>query len=138
MSYVIAEPELLAAAAADFAGIGSTLTAANTAAAAPTTQLAALGVDEISAAVNGFLNLQARQYQSISAQVVAAVNARIVQALNAGAQWYAGTETAVAASLRNAEQQVQAQLQGVVSLLTGRPAPATPSTSTPTEPTRPY
>ncbi|WP_082986196.1 PE family protein, partial [Mycobacterium gordonae] len=110
MSYLVVDPELLVATAADVAGISSTLSAANAAAAAPTTGLAALGIDEISAAINGFLSLQARQYQAISAQVVAAVNARIAQALSAGAQWYAGTETAIATSLRGAEQ----QLQGVV------------------------
>ena len=37
MSYVIAAPDMLAAAAADVAGIGSSLSAANAAAAAPTT-----------------------------------------------------------------------------------------------------
>ncbi|WP_081290435.1 PE family protein, partial [Mycobacterium asiaticum] len=133
MSYVIVESELLSAAAANVEGIGAAITMADAAAAAPTTGLAALGVDEISAAINGFLSLQAREYQTLSAQLAAFFNARFVQALSAGAQWYASTEAAIAASLRNAEQ----QLQGVVSLLTGRAAPSTPSNTTPTEPTPP-
>ncbi len=37
MSYVLAAPDMLAAAASDVAGIGSSLSAANVAAAAPTT-----------------------------------------------------------------------------------------------------
>ncbi len=41
MSYVIAAPELLAAAASDVAGIGSSLSAANAAATAPTTSVVA-------------------------------------------------------------------------------------------------
>ena len=133
MSYVIVEPELLAATAADVASIGSTLDAANAAAAAPTTGLAALGVDEISAAISGLLSLQGRQYQAISAQLAGMLDARIVQAMSVAAQWYAGTETAIAASLHYAER----QLQGVISLLTGRPPPSAPSASAPTEPSTP-
>ena len=41
MSYVIAMPDTLAAAAADVAGIGSSISAANSAAAAPTTAVVA-------------------------------------------------------------------------------------------------
>ena len=51
MSYVIAAPELLAAAAADVAGIGSSLSAAHGVAAAPTTAVMAAAQDEVSAAV---------------------------------------------------------------------------------------
>jgi len=51
MSYLIAAPEWLAAAATDLASVGSSISAANAAAAAPTTALVAAGADEVSAAL---------------------------------------------------------------------------------------
>jgi len=53
MSYVIAGPEALTSAAADIAGIGSTLSAANAAAATPTTGILAAASDEVSTAIAG-------------------------------------------------------------------------------------
>ncbi len=50
MSFVFAMPELVAAAAADLAGIGSTVGSATATAAVPTTQVVAAGADEVSAA----------------------------------------------------------------------------------------
>src|SRR6516165_12649192 len=51
MSYVIAAPEIMTSAATDLATIGSALTAANAAAAAPTTGILAAAQDEVSAAI---------------------------------------------------------------------------------------
>jgi hypothetical protein len=51
MSYVIAEPQLMASVAAEINGIGANLTAANAAAAGPTSTLAAAAADEISQAL---------------------------------------------------------------------------------------
>ena len=51
MSFVIVEPEALAAAASDLTSLGSTISAANAAAATPTTSLLAAGGDEVSAAI---------------------------------------------------------------------------------------
>ena len=51
MSFVIATPEFVTAAATDLANIGSTLSAANAAAAAPTTGVLAAAEDEVSAAI---------------------------------------------------------------------------------------
>ena len=48
MSFVIAVPEYVTAAASDLANIGSTISAANTAAAAPTSAIVAAGGDEVS------------------------------------------------------------------------------------------
>ena len=45
MSSLIAVPEMLAAAATDVASIGSTISAANASAAAPTTGMLAAGAD---------------------------------------------------------------------------------------------
>ncbi|EFP29313.1 putative PE family protein, partial [Mycobacterium tuberculosis SUMu006] len=52
MSFVIANPEMLAAAATDLAGIRSAISAATAAAAAPTIQVAAAGADEVSLAIS--------------------------------------------------------------------------------------
>ncbi|TXB91439.1 PE family protein, partial [Mycobacterium tuberculosis] len=51
MSYVIAAPEALVAAATDLATLGSTIGAANAAAAGSTTALLTAGADEVSAAI---------------------------------------------------------------------------------------
>jgi hypothetical protein len=47
MSYVIAMPDLMAAAATDLADIGSTIRAADAAAALPTTGVPAAGADDV-------------------------------------------------------------------------------------------
>ncbi|WP_152408445.1 PE family protein, partial [Mycobacterium tuberculosis] len=51
MSFVIAAPEAIAAAATDLASIGSTIGAANAAAAANTTAVLAAGADQVSVAI---------------------------------------------------------------------------------------
>ncbi|AGL27282.1 PE-PGRS family protein [Mycobacterium tuberculosis CAS/NITR204] len=51
MSFVVAAPEVVVAAASDLAGIGSAIGAANAAAAVPTMGVLAAGADEVSAAV---------------------------------------------------------------------------------------
>ena len=71
MSYVIAAPELVAAAAADVAGIGSSLRAAHAAVAASTTSVLGAAEDEVSAAIASLFSDYGRQYQALSAQVAA-------------------------------------------------------------------
>jgi hypothetical protein len=51
MSFVMAVPEVLGTAATDLTNIGSALSAANAAAAAPTTGILAAAEDEVSAAI---------------------------------------------------------------------------------------
>ena len=63
MSYVIAAPESLAAAATDIAGIGSALSAANATAAAPTTGALTAGADEVSEAIAGLLRRTPRNFK---------------------------------------------------------------------------
>ncbi len=101
MSYVVASPELLSAAARDLAGVGSALSAANAAAALPTTGLVAAAGDEVSAAVAALFADNARQYQALSAQVEA-FHGQLVQSLAASAQSYAATELANANPLEQA------------------------------------
>ena len=62
MPYVIVTPGTLAAATADIAGIGSTLSDARITAAAPTTGLVTAGADEVSAAITALLNTHGKQF----------------------------------------------------------------------------
>lgn len=52
MSFVIAAPEVMAAAATDLANIGSSISAASAAAAGPTMGILAAGADEVSVAIS--------------------------------------------------------------------------------------
>ncbi len=83
MSFVIAAPEFIAAAASDLASLGSTIATANTAAAANTTALLAAGADEVSAAIAGVFGAHGQAYQALSAQATA-FHAQFVQALTSG------------------------------------------------------
>ena len=71
MSYVIAAPDVIAAATTDLANIGSTIRAATAAAAPPTTGVAAAAADEVSAAVAELFGSHAQAYQALSAQATA-------------------------------------------------------------------
>jgi PE family len=84
MSFVIAAPEVLVAAASDLAGIGTTLSAANGAAAASTTRLLAAGADEVSAATASLFSSHAQDFHALGIQA-AAFHDQFAQALNGGA-----------------------------------------------------
>lgn len=73
MSFVIAVPETIAAAATDLADLGSTIAGANAAAAANTTSLLAAGADEISAAIAALFGAHGRAYQAARRSVVVVV-----------------------------------------------------------------
>ncbi len=64
MSFVVVVPEMLSMAATDLASVGSALSAANTAAAAPTTSILAAAGDEVSAAVAALFSVHAHNYQA--------------------------------------------------------------------------
>ena len=98
MSYLIAAPNMLAAAAADAAGIGSSLSEANAAAMAPTTGVIAAAEDEVSAAIASLFSGHGQQFQAISAQA-AAFHSRFVQLLSSGGGAYVGAEAANASPL---------------------------------------
>jgi hypothetical protein len=100
MSYVIAAPEMLAAAAGDLATIDSSLSAAHTAAAAPTIALVPAAADEVSASIAHLFSQHAEDYQAVAGQA-AAFHEQFIQNLNAGARSYAGTEAADTSSLRS-------------------------------------
>lgn len=112
MSYLITTPEALAAAVTDIAGIGSTLHAANVAAAVPTTKILAAGADEVSAAIASLFGGHALDYQRLSAGV-ASFQSEFLDVLMAGAQRYAGAELVNGALLRGiAERVLGGQLPG--------------------------
>ena len=120
MSYLIAAPETLAAAATDIAGIGSAVGAANAAATAQTTSVLAAGADEVSAAITGLLNAHAQQFQALSAQA-AAFHAEFVRVLAAGAGRYASAEAANASLVQSVEHQALGIVNAPTEAMMGRP-----------------
>jgi hypothetical protein len=105
MPFVVAQPETVAAAAADAATIGSVLSADNAVAAAPTTAVAVAGADEVSAGVATLFSKYGRAYQALSAQA-AGFHQQFVQALSAAAGAYTSAEVANANALRAVGQDV--------------------------------
>ena len=99
MSWFVAGPEAMAAAASNLADIGSTIAESNTAAAQQTQEVPASAADQVSAAIATFWNAHAQGYQNISAQM-SAFHDQFVRALASGSSSYANTETAAAALLR--------------------------------------
>ncbi len=91
MAFLITTPEIISGAATDLAGISSTLAAANTLAAAPTTGILAAAQDEVSIQIAAMFSEYAGEYQRLS-QAMAAFHAEFVQALNTAAGSYASAE----------------------------------------------
>jgi hypothetical protein len=118
MSWVIAAPEYVAAAANDLAGIADTLGSANAAAAFPTGAVMAAGADEVSVGIAAMFGAHAQAYQAISQQA-ALFHSQFVQLMTAGAGQYAETEALNAVPMQPS--------QGVTS---SSPS-ATPLSSTP-------
>jgi triacylglycerol lipase len=122
MSYVIAPPDMMAAVATDLAGIGSSLSEANAAAAASTTRVIAAAGDEVSANIAALFSAHGQGFQALGAQA-AAFHDQFVQKLTAGAGSYASAEAANLAALENT----------LVTDIFGSPAtPPIPATQNPT------
>ena len=121
MSFVIAAPEVVTAASTDLANIGSTLNAANGAAATQTTGVLAAAEDEVSTAIAALFSGHAQAYQALSAQA-AAFHAQFVQALTSAGSSYAAAEAANASPLAAVVQGAQSlAVFSPVKDLTGRP-----------------
>ncbi len=120
MSFVIAQPDFLAAAATDLANIGSAIGEAHATALAPTTEVLAAGADEISAAVAALFGSHAQSYQALGAEA-AAFHQRFVQALGAGAGAYASTEAANASPLQTVLQELLGVINAPTETLLQRP-----------------
>ena len=97
MTFVITEPEMLAAAASAVQGIGSTISAQNAVAAAPTIGVFPPAADEVSALTAAQFAAHAQMYQAVSAQA-GAMHELFATTLKAGAGSYAATEVANAAA----------------------------------------
>ncbi|GAB2994763.1 PE family protein [Mycobacterium bourgelatii] len=117
MSYVVAVPELLSAAAGNWGGINSALGAANGAAAVQTTSLLAAAQDEVSAAIAALFSGWGRDYQAVSVQV-GTFHEQLVRTLTASAEAYAAAELANAKPL---EQVVLDVVNAPTQALVGRP-----------------
>lgn len=97
MSFVTTQPEALAAAAGNLQGIGTTMSAQNAAAAAPTTGVVPAAADEVSALTAAQFAAHAQMYQAVSAQA-AAIHEMFVNTLTTSSGSYAATEAANAAA----------------------------------------
>ena len=92
MAYVIAAPDMMAAAAADLATIGSNVNAAHMAA-APTVAVAPAAADEVSVGIAHLFSGYGQEYQKLAGQA-AAVQDQFVKNLKASAVSYASAEAA--------------------------------------------
>lgn len=111
MSFVIAEPDFVTAAAGQLAGIRSSIGAAAEAAAAPTTGIAQAAADEISAAISRLFGAYGQEFQAVNSQA-AAFHAEFVRLLNGSAAAY------LTADIANAEQTL---LSGAMGFPTAAP-----------------
>lgn len=93
MSFVTTQPEMLAAAVGNLAGIGSAMSAHNAAAAGPTTGVVPAAADEVSALTAAQFTVHAQMYQTVGAQALA-IHQRFVAVLGTSAASYAATEAA--------------------------------------------
>ncbi|WP_142400919.1 PE family protein, partial [Mycobacterium marinum] len=116
MSYLIAAPDLMAHATTELSSIGSALTAANAAAAVPTTGVLAAGADDVSAAVASLFAGHAQAYQSLGGQV-AAFHQQFLEGLRGASGAYAAAEAANVSPLQDLLGLINAPTQALL----GRP-----------------
>ncbi|WP_139813762.1 PE family protein [Mycobacterium simiae] len=100
MSFVNVAPEYVAAAATDLSGIGSTIEAANCAAAVSITAVSPPAADTVSAQIAQLFGGHAQTYQSVSVQAAAFHN-NFVETFSASAAGYARAEVANTAPMRS-------------------------------------
>lgn len=93
MSFVIAVPEAMVAAAAELATIGSDIDAAGAAAASQTTAVLAAAEDEVSAAIAALFSAHGQGFQALSARA-ATFHEQCIQALMSSAESFASAEAA--------------------------------------------
>jgi hypothetical protein len=100
MSFVFVVPHAVEAAAADLAGIGSTISSANAAAAAQTTGMLAAAEDEVSMAIAALFSEHGQGYQQLSAEF-AGLHEQLVETMTASAGVYATAEVNAVKTLAN-------------------------------------
>src|SRR3984893_256816 len=119
VSYVVALPEMMSAAATNVASIGSVVAMASQRVAGATTALSAAAEDQVSAAIAGVFSAHGQVYQALSSQAVA-FQGGFVQALTGAAGAYAAAEAANASPLATFEQallDVQQEVQQIPTTL---------------------
>jgi triacylglycerol lipase len=117
VSYVVALPEAMSAAATNVASIGSVVATANQDVAGATTGVLAAAEDEVSAAIAAMFSAHGQGYQALSSQA-AAFHERFVQALTGATGAYAAAEAAGAAPLAAFEQAVVGVQQSIQQIPT--------------------
>jgi hypothetical protein len=118
VSFVIAAPEIVTAAAGNLAGIGSTVEEATAAAAVHTTSVAAAAADDVSIAISQLFGTYGRRFQALSAQA-AAFHHEFVSLLNGGAAAYCETEVANSAGVAAATDPILGGLGPILGGGTG-------------------
>src|SRR6516225_5912236 len=101
MSFLIATPEIVSAAATDLAALGSMLSAANAAAATATTGVLPAPLDEVSRAIAAVFGAHGQTYQALGAQALT-FQEQFVQLLGNGASMYANAEANIVQALTSA------------------------------------
>ena len=105
MAFVNVSPELVAAAAQNLAGIGSTLSEAPAGFENPITSVATAAEDEVSAAIAAVFSAHGQEFQALSAQA-AKFHAQFVQALGGAGKAYAATDAANVSPLQTIQSDV--------------------------------
>lgn len=118
MSYVVALPESMSAAATNVASIGSAVATANQGVAGATTRVFAAAEDEVSAAIAALFSAHGQEYQALSAQA-STFSEGFVRALTCASGAYTSAEVANAALMQAAQLGRQEIQQAVSTLATG-------------------
>ena len=114
MSYVIAAPEMMTAAATDLATIGLDLSAAHMVAATPTIGLVPAAADEVSTGVAHLFSRYAQDFHGLAGRA-SAFHEQFGQNVKTGAASYASTEGEIAFILRTAVMRTSQNLARDVS-----------------------
>lgn len=125
MTGLLAQPQLLAGAAAEVAEIRSKIGEASAAAAGPTTALTQAAADEVSAACAKLFGSYAEAYQAVVSQA-SACHQQFAHALAAAGISYAQAETANVAAISGALREISSPVESLLG------AAATSSTATST------
>jgi PE family len=121
MSYVIAAPEMMTAAATDLASIGSTLSADHMTAALPTAAVIPAAADEVSASIAHLFSRYGGGFQALAGKA-SAFHEQFVHTLKASASAYTSAEVANAALLKPASNTFLSEfLSGLVSIFEQNP-----------------
>ncbi len=133
MSLLVVAPEWLTSAAAELQSIESALSAANAAAAVPTTGLAAAAADEVSTAVATLFAGFGQEYQAISTQL-SAFQQQFALTLNSSAGSYAAAEAQSVSVLDTLGRDVFGAINAPTEALLGRPLIGNGANGTATSP----